>query len=64
MNLWTPLFFLAGTLLAHGQDEDEFTGARARVWFAQLNGQMQTADIELGTDISLDGDLGFGGVPA
>ena len=61
MNLWTPLFFLAGTLLAHGQDGDEFTGARARAWFAQLNGQMQTADIELGTDISLDGDLGFGG---
>ncbi len=52
---------LLSPTLEYPQDEDSLVGGKSRAWFATLSGHMKTDDIELATNISLDGDLGFGG---
>lgn len=60
MSSLLALFLLLSPPLST-PDEDTLIGARSRAWYANLSGHMQTDDIELATNISLDGDLGFGG---
>jgi hypothetical protein len=54
------LLLLAPTF-GYPQDEDSLVGGKSRAWFAKLSGHMKTNDIGITNDISLDGDLGFGG---